>query len=370
MGIPVDAAGSRADSMRGFPYPEPPMPPRPAFGLPPLAFAATLAGGLLPPAAHAAACVNVDDDAARLRCYDREAGRATAPVPPLPAPAPVMQAPTPVKDSALGRRWELDPGDRQATFVFRPHRQNYVLPYSRTSAVNTAPYQPTLDALAGAGLIPSTTLPVDAAEAKFQLSFKVKAWEDIVPGRADLWLGYTQQSFWQVYNAGLSAPFRETNYEPEAIFALRTDVDLGGLRWRHVNLGLVHQSNGRPEPLSRSWNRVYAEFGLERGPLAVSVRPWYRIRESAGKDDNPDITRFMGHGDVTVSYRAGAHQLGLAARHNFSSGLGGAQVDWSFPLYGPLRGYVQAFSGYGYNLLDYTHRQTAGGIGVLLTDRL
>jgi phospholipase A1 len=334
------------------------------------ALAPPLAGALLSSAAQASSCVSLDDDAARLRCYDREAGRIPAgPVaggPPAAAPA----APPAPPESAVGRRWELDPGTRQEAFGFRPYRQNYLLPYTHTSAVNTAPYPPTLDALAGAGLIPSTTLPVDATEAKFQLSFKVKAWEDIVRGRADLWLGYTQQSYWQVYNGDLSAPFRETNYEPEAILAVRTDVDLAGLRWRYLNLGLVHQSNGRSEPLSRSWNRIYAEFGLERGPLAIAVRPWYRIKESAGEDDNPDITRFMGHGDLTVSYRAGPHQFGLLARHNFSSGLGGAQVDWSFPLYGPLRGYVQVFSGYGYNLLDYDHRQTVGGIGVLLTDRL
>lgn len=332
-------------------------------------------------------CAAIDDDAQRLRCYDARAGRPAATPAPAeasgvgqtPSPAPVGPAPSAATaaapagvqhTSALGRRWELDAGTRAGPFKLRPHRQNYLMPLLHTNAVNTAPYQPTLDALADAGLIEPTTLPVDATEARFQISLKVEVWEDLVPGRADLWLGYTQQSAWQVYNRENSSPFRNTDYAPEAMLAWRTDVDLAGLRWRVLTLGLLHESNGRADPLSRSWNRIYADFGLERGPFALSLRPWYRIPESAEKDDNPDLVRYMGYGDVVASYVWGGHQFGAVARHNFSSGFGAGQLDWSFPIFGALRGYAQVFSGYGYNLLDYNHRQTTVGLGFLLTDRL
>jgi phospholipase A1 len=342
----------------------------------PFLLAAMLATALPVEAASPASCSAIDDDAARLRCYDEAAGRKPATKPPAPAattaPAtstsPLIAHAMP-SASDLGSRWELDAGTKAPVFTFRPHKQNYLLPFTHTDSVNKAPYQATLDALASAGLVPPGSAPIDADEAAFQISFKTKLWEGLVSDRADLWAGYTQRSFWQVYNGDVSAPFRDTNYEPEAIVSVRTDVDVLGLKWRLLNLGLVHQSNGRSEPLSRSWNRAYAEFAFERGPFTLSVRPWYRFKEDAKDDDNPDITKYLGHGDLTATYKAGRHQFGLLARQNFSSGYGAAQLDWSFPLWGYLRGYAQVFTGYGYNLLDYNHRQTVGGIGFLLTDR-
>ena len=162
--------------------------------------------------------------------------------------------------SPLSLLWELRPDEKQGTFNLQPHRANYLLPLNHTSRINARPSSP-----AAERTVPFD-LPIDATEAKFQLSFKAKAWENVLGDNGDLWLAYTQQSNWQLYNGGISAPFRETNYEPELIFSLRTDAHVLGWRWRLLNLGFVHQSNGRPLPLSRSWNRVYAQFGLERAP--------------------------------------------------------------------------------------------------------
>jgi phospholipase A1 len=79
-------------------------------------------------------------------------------------------------------------------------------------------------------------------EVKFQFSAKLKAIE--IKERFDLWIAYTQLSFFQLYNKSKSAPFRESNYEPEIMGVVHTDYDLFGLKGRFINIGLVHQSNG------------------------------------------------------------------------------------------------------------------------------
>ena len=199
----------------------------------------------------------------------------------------------------------------------------------------------------------------------FQLGFKTKLIERAAGSSGDLWFGYTQQSSWQAYNAPASRPFRETNYQPELMAVLPVDLELAGLRARFVGLGLVHQSNGQSGDQSRSWNRVYAQLGVERGALALTARVWRRLSESQD-DDNPDILDYMGRGDVTATWRNEGHELSLTARRNFSTRHGMLQLGWAFPLATGLKGYVQAFSGYGQSLIDYNYGQKALGVGFLI----
>jgi len=324
-------------------------------------------------------CAAVADALERLACYDTLAGRlqpdasprqpdhnAAQPAgAPLPEPlAAELQEGVPAPSlTFLSRHWELDSAAKQGTFLLRPHKQNYFLPVRWSNAPNNQPSSPTQS--------PPPTVALDNVESKFQLSLKTKVLEDVFDGHADVWLAYTQQSSWQVYNGALSRPFRETDYEPEAMLVFPVNYDLLGLRGRFVNIALDHQSNGRSDPLSRSWNRIYAQFGFERGNFALMARAWYRIPESYSNDDNPDIERFLGYGDLLAVYKWNARNtVSLLVRNNLrtSDNKGAFQLDWSFPLYGRLKGYVQLFSGYGESLIDYNWRQTTFGVGVLLTD--
>lgn len=320
-------------------------------------------------------CSSIPADADRLACYDRVSGRSqpeaqpapqaapqTAPQPAPAAVAPQAEPSEPKLLSALSRHWELDDEAKQGAFLFRPHHPNYFLPIKYSNAPNNTPFQETFT---------QPDLGLDPVETELQLSFKIKAMEGVFGhDNVDLWFGYTVTSFWQAYNDSISSPFRETNYEPEAMLVFRTNFDIAGFRGRFINLGLSHQSNGRGEGLSRSWNRAYLQFGFERGDLALLVRPWYRIPESAAADDNPDIQDYMGHGDVLAVYRKGRNAYSLLLRNNLktSGNHGALKLDWSFPLYGRLKGYVQYFNGYGESLIDYNYRQQSLGVGVSLTE--
>ena len=301
-------------------------------------------------------CRSVESDAERLKCYDAAAQRGGDKQEPDPIPSTTKSQP-----SLMGTRWELDEGTQQGLFSIRPHKQNYLLPARYTTDVNNHPSSPTQ------GTVPQSLGYINT-EVKFQFSLKAKALE--IKDRFDLWIAYTQLSFFQMYNKSISAPFRETNYEPELMAVVHTDYKLFGLTGRFINMGFVHQSNGRRDPLSRSWNRLYAQFGFERDGFGLMIRPWYRIHEDWTVDNNPDITDFLGHGDLVATYQWRHHMFSLLLRSNvnFWNFHGAAQFDWSFPLYRHLRGYVQIFTGYGESLIDYNHYQTTIGAGFLLFD--
>lgn len=263
------------------------------------------------------------------------------------------------RPSYLSRVWELDRESRLRTSPITPHRGNYILPFTYNATPNDEPFRASEP---GRNL----TKP----EVAFQISFKVKVWEDVLERKMDLWVGYTQRSFWQFYDFEDSSPFRETNYEPELLLNVRTSYDLLGLRGRFVSLGFNHQSNGRAEPLSRSWNRAVANFGFERGDVVLVVHAWYRIPEAEADDDNPDIDRFLGYGQITLYRFRGGHRFGLLLRDNLrvDGNRGALQLDWSFPLVERVSGYLQYFVGYGESLLDYNASSHRAGAGFVLKE--
>jgi phospholipase A1 len=210
----------------------------------------------------------------------------------------------------------------------------------------------------------------DKLEAVFQISFKTRFWasED---RRLGAWFAYTQQSFWQVYNDENSSPFRDNNYEPELKIAWQPKRSWAGFDWQLLSIGYNHQSNGRADPLSRSWDRLVAEIGIEKGDFALLLRPWIRIDDDSDDTDNPDITDYYGYGDLTAVYKRRGHSFTLMGRGNPAESKGALKLTWMTPpLLGPLRGYVVGFTGYGDTLLDYNFKQNAISAGIALNDLL
>ena len=210
-------------------------------------------------------------------------------------------------------------------------------------------------------------------EAKFQLSIKFPLLVNMLNDTFDIYAGYTNRSFWQVYNDAESSPFRETNHEPEIWVQFHPDWEFFGFTNGENIFGAVHQSNGRDGTLSRSWNRVYAQFSIERGNFIMTVKPWIRV-DSSKDDDNPDITDFLGHYELRASYQMGEHVISAMSRNNIESGFskGAFELSYSFPLgdWPYLKGYMQYFTGYGESLIDYDQYVNSIGIGISITDWL
>jgi len=314
-------------------------------------------------------CANIQDSTARLACFDTlaaipaprtEAAVVVNPAGGAPAATvPVVTAQPSAESSAKFSQldhWELDGPYRRGVFKFRPHYASYLIA-TRSYRPNEGPYAPYRELNDDADL--------SKAELAFQLSFKMKMIEGAFGKPLDLWFGYTQNSFWQAANSKASSPFRETNYQPEIMAITPLAVNLGGVDLRFAGLGFVHQSNGQSGTLSRSWNRFYAQLGVEKDGFSATARVWKRLNES--DDDNPDIVDYMGRGDLALAYRREGHIYSSTLRYNFHTDKGAIQAGWAFPLAGNLKGYAQVFAGYGQSLIDYNYFQRSIGFGVLGT---
>jgi phospholipase A1 len=250
-------------------------------------------------------------------------------------------------------------------FTLMAHKPNYIL----FAAYNASGYDATLWQEA----FNEPDFEWEDTEAQFQLSVKFPLLVNLFDDTFDIYGAYTNRSFWQIYSEE-SSPFRETNHEPEAWVQFHPGWELWGFKNTWNSFGFNHQSNGRGGDLSRSWNRVFAWFTVERGNLAMSIKPWYRIPESDSDDDNPNIGDYMGHYELSASYKWGENVFSLMSRNNLESGFskGAVQASWSFPLWDwpYLKGYVQWFSGYGQSLIEYDEYANTIGIGFSLTDWL
>ncbi len=253
-------------------------------------------------------------------------------------------------------RQRVEPSLEQP-FTLRAHRPTYLLPLSYNARVN--------DSFAdGSGPVEDP----ERTEASFQISFKAPLWRDILGSGDSLFLAYTNRSYWQLYNQGGSSPFRSSDHEPEIFWRHNGEMTLGPVSAPGFDLGLNHQSNGRTEPLSRSWNRVLASTVLTGGDFALGLRGWLRIPEDEEDDDNPDIEDYMGYGEFRLMYAPNRNTFTLMARPSREGAA--VEVTWSHALSDSVRLYLQYYNGFGETLIDYDHRVERYSLGIALNDYL
>lgn len=269
-----------------------------------------------------------------------------------------------IDGSSLSERW-LVANDSVKSFKILPYKPVYILPINYIDNINNLPFSD--------NPINAVTTPTEfnRAELTFQLSFKTRIVR-LNPNKkqkVDLWAAYTQLSKWQFYNGAISRPFRETNYEPELLVVLPLSYKILGLQGVYLAAGYNHQSNGRSNPFSRSWNRIVFQAGWENQHWSIVLNPWVRIQEEAMEDNNPNIENFVGRAELLASYSKKRHNISLALRHSLNTGSnsrGSLRLDYAIGIFDNLYFNAQLFHGYGENLIDFNHKQTTLGLGLSL----
>ena len=343
-----------------------------AFMLAGAAQAAT--GNDLQAALHTCQTEFIDDASRRLVCFDQVAEQYTS----SKVAAPVLSTKqenlvksVDAKTTYLTRKWHLNPQDELHFTDLETHQLNYIVGTYSTNPndVPTSPSRPN-----------TQDRDLSNNDLHFQISLKTQLMNlsDWLPENnwvqsARLWGAYTQQSFWQVTEKDQSRPMRDHNYSPELILSLGLNKPGETKQWAvmpdMLNLGVVHESNGRSQPLSRGWNRIYLQGGWQLNErYSLLFKPWWRIPESKSDDDNPNISKYMGYGDVSLRWDNEANDTAASVtlRNNLrSDNKGYVKFDVH---YKPLKSesvkfYAMLASGYGVSLLDYNQAQTMFGIG-------
>ena len=348
------------------------------------------------------------DNAARLACFDAWAGQQAwqaLPLQPWQAQRPAAataqrQTPTPrqarrhhaaatriidvartegCRDpqySDLSRFWELESGSDCGTFSFRGYRPSPCRWWRQTRST-ASPRRPPLATRPQKAR--PTAPPKTASSCRCAPSWPRAADPGHPTLKDSVWFGYSQQSYWQLFTPQISRPFRSTDHEPEIMYVYPTTAQLPfGWRWRYSGVGLVHQSNGQSNPLSRSWNRVYLMTGMELdNRWTVTGRLWKRLSESADSDDNPGISDYVGRGELSVRWNVNKdNTLGATFRSSLaSSDRGSVRLEWMQALGSGLWGgksnlrlHTALFSGYGDSMIDYNRKRTVFSLGVSLVD--
>jgi phospholipase A1 len=100
------------------------------------------------------------------------------------------------------------------------------------------------------------------------------------------------------------------------------------------------------------------------------------VPENDANDDNPDITRYTGYGELWGTLYWKEHRFAVMLRNNLrSDNVGAVQLEWSMPLHAinehlarKFSLYVQYFNGYGEGLLDYNKSNNRISAGLMLAD--
>lgn len=198
------------------------------------------------------------------------------------------------------------------------------------------------------------------AVMKFQISAKSRTyWKG-------LFLAYTQRSYMDLFSSSL--PFYDHNFLPE-IFYRPTWIASKFLNYMQV--GLLHESNGRNGATSRSWNKLYFESELTHQGFYFRPVVWFPFLIET---ETIDLTKYYGFAEATLGYKT-SYMLDVSLRGRAGKDLntGSLLLNVALPISvfeknAPESSYAQiwfqTFYGYGETLLGITQKSFAVAAGM------
>ncbi|MDR1746717.1 MAG: phospholipase A [Tannerella sp.] len=189
------------------------------------------------------------------------------------------------------------------------------------------------------------------SNVKFQLSVSQKLTRSVLPFDTYLFIQFTQKTIWNVLEESL--PMHDMNFNP--------GIGLGHLIIHknkyigHAYLLVEHESNGKDNESSRSWNRIALGANLLASKnTEVRMKAWVPIVDG---ENNRDITRYAGLAQFTWSYYLPNRRLNAALITTWRSHSFNFNTQWELSYkFGNNNNqylFLQYYNGYGENLLDY-----------------
>lgn len=205
---------------------------------------------------------------------------------------------------------------------------------------------------------------------KMQFSAKYR-----VAKNYNLYLGYTQTMFWNVYDQ--SAPFDDINYAPEVFYRL-VEVDQKFIR--SIDFGMQHKSNGEGIDKSRSMNSLFLKTNFATNINRNNILGEFKLQNIYSKADaNRDIVHYVGfwelkliitHVLVHEAQRLDIEYRFFAGKSVIDIGKGGRELGLVYRLgsenFNPAF-YLQYYSGYAESLLHYNQKISQARLGLLLS---
>ncbi|RDU65740.1 phospholipase [Helicobacter didelphidarum] len=239
-------------------------------------------------------------------------------------------------------------------------------------------------------------------EIKSQVSSRLDLLSDVICQYCTFSFDLTFKIYLQSYNGKESSPLRDFDLSPALSFYYKRPLAIAGGKGGYITwlgIGYIHVSNGEKENInefdirnntaqwqekknrvrSKSYDRIFIETNYRYKDFNARLRAWVTppIVAFDGVETNGDIWKYMGYGDLRLSYVYKNNLFELYINNIFNNYFtkdywtqwkGQVELGYSYGITKQLAIYLQYLYGHGDSLYEYSLPVNRIGIGLRLRD--